>query len=45
MAHATVGCRSVGQLKSVSSGSDQKFMSGTNRLPVNAGPIPDKFTI
>ena len=45
LAYGTVGWRTVRRLKSVSLGSDQNSMSNTNRLPVKAGPVPDKLTI
>jgi hypothetical protein len=32
------------RLKGIASGSDQSFMS-PDRLPVKAGPVPDKLTI
>ena len=48
-ARATVGWRASGPLKSVSLASDQNSMSSPdrspNRLPVKAGPVPDKLTI
>lgn len=45
LAWATVGWRAAGPLKRVPPGSDQKAMSSADRLPVKAGPVPDKLTI
>jgi hypothetical protein len=44
-ARATVGWRAADPLKSIPPGSDQKAMSSPDRLPVKAGPVPDKLTI
>ncbi len=35
----------AGPLKGIAPGSDQIPMSSTERLPVKAGPVPDKLTI
>ena len=42
---ATVGWRTAARLKRIPPGSDQNFMSSSERLPVKAGPVPDKLTI
>ena len=44
-ARAIVGWGAAGGLKRKARGSDQNFMSVTERLPVKAGPVPDKLTI
>jgi hypothetical protein len=45
LADATVGWRDAARLKSVPPSSDQNYMSNAERLPVKAGPVPDKLTI
>lgn len=45
LTQATVGWHCVGQLKRISPASDQSSMSSLERLPVKAGPVPDKLTI
>jgi hypothetical protein len=45
LAEATLGCAVDAPLKGISAASDQNFMSSIDRLPVKAGPVPDKLTI
>jgi hypothetical protein len=45
LADATVGRRDAARLKGAPPSSDQNFMSNSERLPVKAGPVPDKLTI
>ena len=42
---ATVCWRTAVGLKRIPPGSDQNSMSSSERLPVKAGPVPDKLTI
>jgi hypothetical protein len=42
---AIVGWRVAAALKLARIGSDQIIMNGGERLPVKAGPVPDKLTI
>lgn len=41
----TLGWRPVAGLKRILRRSDQNSMRSTQRLPVKAGPVPDKLTI
>jgi hypothetical protein len=45
LTEATLGCRAASLLKSALPGSDQNSMTNPERLPVKAGPVPDKLTI
>jgi hypothetical protein len=40
-----VGWPAASRLKRIPPGSDQNSMSSPERLPVKAGPVPDKLTI